>query len=112
MNPIYIESTSAMITAFLPMVLNKVFSLLPQISNQPQLLSHLIHELMSFDAKLRDDWDYEGGTGVEGWKGLTNDVLVKKDWFGKWLQVEKNCEQAAMGSRDITNEFYSRPCQI
>ena len=94
MNPVYIDSTSAMITAFLPMLRTKILSILQQTSNQPQLLSHLIHELMSFDAKLRDDWNYEGGCGVDGWKGLTWEVLVKRDWFGKWLQVEKNCKNS------------------
>ncbi len=89
---IYIDSISAFITSLLPMARRKVFGLLPQVSNQPQLLSHLIHELMSFDVSLRDEWNYDGGNAVEGWKGLTWEVLVKKDWFGQWLDVEKNCK--------------------
>lgn len=92
LNPLYIDSTSALITAVLPMVRRKVFTLLRQISKQPQLLSHLMHELMSFDTSLRDDWGYGGGQGAEGWKGLTWEVLVKQDWFGTWLQVEKDCK--------------------
>ena len=74
------------------MVRHKVFGMLPQVSKQPQLLSHLIRELMSFDVSLRDDWNYDGGNAVEGWKGLTWEVLVKKEWFGRWLDVEKNCK--------------------
>jgi hypothetical protein len=50
-----------------------------------------MHELMSFDTNLRDEWGFDGGNGDEGWKGLTWEVLVKKDWFGKWLQVEQDC---------------------
>ena len=73
------------------MLRHRVFSLLPQISKQPQLLSHLIHELMSFDVSLRDEWNYDGGNALEGWRGLTWEVLVKKDWFGRWLDVERNC---------------------
>ncbi|KAL2039510.1 hypothetical protein N7G274_007782 [Stereocaulon virgatum] len=87
---IYIDSTSALITSLLPMLRRKIFALLPRISNQPQLLSHLIHELMSFDVSVRDEWNYDGGNAIEGWKGLTWEVLVKKDSFSRWLEVEKN----------------------
>lgn len=73
------------------MLRHKIFVLLPRTSNQPRLLSHLVHELMSFDVNMREEWDYDGGNAVEGWKGLTWEVLVKKGWFGKWLEVEKNC---------------------
>lgn len=73
------------------MLRHKIFALLPQISNQSQLLSHLIHELMSFDVSLRDEWSYDGGNSLDGWKGLTWEVLVKKEWFDRWLEVEKNC---------------------
>lgn len=72
------------------MLRRKIFALMPPISQQPQLLSHLIHELMSFDVSLRDEWNYDGGNAFEGWKGVTWEVLVKKDWFGRWLEVEKN----------------------
>ncbi len=94
MTSIFIDSTSALITALLPMLRRKVFSVIPQIAKQPQLLSHFVHELMSFDNTLRDEWDYDGGSGIEGWKGLTWEVLVKKDYFGRWLEVEKSCEYA------------------
>ena len=92
LNPVYIDSTSAFITSLLPMLRHKVFTLLPQIAHQPQLLSHLIHELMSFDTSLKDEWAYDGGYGLDEWKGLAWEVLVKRDWFGKWLQVEKDCK--------------------
>lgn len=85
----YIDSTSALITALLPMLRRKIFALVPRISEQPHLLSHFIHELISFDTSLKDDWSYDGGGGVDGWRGLTWEVLVKKDWFGRWLEVEK-----------------------
>ncbi|KAI4222545.1 MAG: hypothetical protein L6R36_006066 [Xanthoria steineri] len=88
MTSIFIDSTSALITALLPMLRRKVFGVIPQVAKQPQLLSHFIHELMSFDISLRDEWGYDGGSGVDGWKGLTWEVLVKKDWFGRWLEVE------------------------
>ena len=71
------------------MLRRKIFALVPQVSQQSQLLSHLIHELMNFDVSLRDEWNYDGGNTVEGWGGLTWEVLVKEDWFGRWLEVEK-----------------------
>lgn len=74
------------------MLRRKIFALVPKISQQPQLLSHFIHELISFDTNLKDDWSYDGGGGVDGWKGLAWEVLVKEDWFGRWLEVEKDCE--------------------
>lgn len=92
LNPLFIDATSALITALLPMTQKKVFSLLPRIANQPQLLSHLIHEIMNFDNTTRDEWGYDGGAGVEGWKGLAWSVLVEKDVFRRWQQVESDCK--------------------
>lgn len=91
-NPLYTDSTSAFIAALLPMLRRKIFALLPQLSTQPQLLSHFMHELMSFDTTLKDEWGYDGAGGADSWKGLTWEVLVQRDWFPKWLQVEKECK--------------------
>ncbi|KAI4174518.1 MAG: hypothetical protein LQ343_002275 [Gyalolechia ehrenbergii] len=90
MTSIFIDSTSALITALLPMLRHKTYSIMPLIAKQPQLLSHFIHELMSFDINLRDEWGYDGGCGIDGWRGLTWEVLVKGKWFDRWLEVEKN----------------------
>ncbi|EUC32575.1 hypothetical protein COCCADRAFT_98340 [Bipolaris zeicola 26-R-13] len=90
LNPVYIDAMSAFITALLPMLRTKIGSLLPKVAGQPQLLSHLIHEVMNFDTDLRDTWGYDAGHGVEGWKGLSWEFLVQGDWFGLWLQVEKD----------------------
>lgn len=83
------------------MVRRKVFGVISQVAKQPQLLSHFIHELMSFDINLRAEWGYDGGCGIDGWKGLTWEVLVKKDWFGRWLEVEKNCKYTPQFDRSI-----------
>lgn len=91
LNPVYIDATSAFITALLPMLRAKIGSLLPKVAGQPQLLSHLMHEIMSFDTTIREEWRYDGGYGLEGWKGLCWEFLVQADWFGRWLQVEKDC---------------------
>ena len=91
-NLIYIDATSAFITALLPMLRNKIYSMLPRVSNQPPLLSHLMHEIMNFDTLLREEWNYDGGYGAQGWKGLAWEVLAEKNWFDRWLQIEKECQ--------------------
>ncbi|KAF1843640.1 RINT-1 family protein-like protein [Cucurbitaria berberidis CBS 394.84] len=90
LDPVYIDAMSAFITALLPMLRTKIGSLLPKVAGQPQLLSHLMHEVMSFDTTIRDTWGYDGGYGIDGWKGLSWEFLVQGDWFGRWLQVEKD----------------------
>ncbi|KAF2685769.1 RINT-1 family protein-like protein [Lentithecium fluviatile CBS 122367] len=90
LNPVYIDATAALITALLPTLRAKIGSLLPKVAGQPQLLSHLMHEVMSFDTTIREEWRYDGGFGLDGWKGLSWEFLVQGDWFGRWLQVEKD----------------------
>ncbi|ORY12008.1 RINT-1 family protein-like protein [Clohesyomyces aquaticus] len=90
LNTVYIDATSAFITALLPMLRTKIGALLPKVAGQPQLLSHLMHEVMNFDTTIREEWRYDGGYGVEGWNGLSWEFLVQADWFGRWLQVEKD----------------------
>lgn len=85
------DATSCYISALLPMMRQKVTGILPQVSKHPQGLSHLMHELMSFDNEIRDVWGFPPNLGNErGWKGLTWEVLVQENWFAQWLQVEKN----------------------
>lgn len=92
LNYAYIDSSSAFITALLPMVRNKVYSILPQLLRQPPLLSHLIHELTSFDTELRNEWQYDGGSRGQIWRGLAFEVLSQDDIFVQWLKAEKDCE--------------------
>ncbi|KAK2754047.1 hypothetical protein FQN54_007216 [Arachnomyces sp. PD_36] len=90
MDWIYSDAISLWISALLPMVREKITTFLPQISNHPQLLSHFMHELMNFDNDIRGVWNYAQGPYTEyNWKGLSWEVLVQQDWFGRWLQVEK-----------------------
>ncbi|KZM23392.1 uncharacterized protein EKO05_0009770 [Ascochyta rabiei] len=90
LNPVYIDAMSAFITALLPVLRTKIASLLPKVAGQPQLLSHLIHEMMSFDSTVRDTWAYDGGYGLSGWNGLSWEFLVQANWFDQWLRVEKD----------------------
>lgn len=92
LNPVYIDATSAYITSLLPMLRTKVLAIMPQITSQPQLLSHLVHELMSFDNTLRTEWHYTGSTTHPStvWKGMTWEILMHHDYFTRWLTVEKD----------------------
>ncbi|KAE9986810.1 hypothetical protein EG327_004112 [Venturia inaequalis] len=90
LNSAYIDATSAFITAVLPMVRAKIFAILPRSAAQLQLLSHLIHEIMSFDSTIREDWGYDAGNETEGWRGLAYEVLATDTWFSTWLKVEKD----------------------
>ncbi|KAK4941068.1 hypothetical protein LTR10_018989 [Elasticomyces elasticus] len=88
---IYSDAVSAFITALLPIVLEKCLSFLPQISREPQLLSHFMHELMVFDTALRDTWGYVPiPRMLTDWKGVTWKILTVHEYFGPWLAVEKD----------------------
>ncbi|KKY13705.1 putative rint-1 family protein [Phaeomoniella chlamydospora] len=90
-NLAYTDATTAFITSLLPMVRQKCLSLLPQIADDTQLLSHFVHELMEFDATLRDAWSYTPTTTPsETWRGLTWEVLVTHGYFNIWLEAEKS----------------------
>ena len=102
---VYVDSTSAFITALLPMLRSKIFATVPKISHDPQYLSHFIHELISFDTSLKEDWNYDGGNSIDGWKGLTWEVLVKQDWFSRWLIVERDCELFYIQTRSPLNTY-------
>lgn len=88
---IYTDATSAFITALLPIVEAKCLSFLPEVSQEPQLLSHFVHELMAFDTALRETWGYIPiPRMIAEWKGLTWRVLNTHGYFEIWLRVEKD----------------------
>ncbi|KAJ5727499.1 hypothetical protein N7493_005319 [Penicillium malachiteum] len=87
----YYNALHAFINAILPMLRQKIDSFLPQIAEYPQLLSHFIHQLMSFDNDLRETWNYLPDPYSDGnWKGMTWEVLSKQGWYDRWLRVEKD----------------------
>ncbi|KAH8692676.1 RINT-1 family protein [Talaromyces proteolyticus] len=84
------SATNAFITALLPMIRQKISGFVPQVATNPQLLSHFMHELMTFDTDLRETWNYlPNSYSTETWKGLASEVLTQQNWFDRWLQVEK-----------------------
>lgn len=87
---VYTDAVSSLLTALLPIVTAKSLSLLPQIASHPQLLSHFINELMSFDNTLREVWNYvPTANDLTYWKGLTWTILDRHGYFDQWLRVEK-----------------------
>ncbi|CAD0106989.1 unnamed protein product [Aureobasidium uvarum] len=88
--PAYIDATSALITALIPMLQKKLQSILPQASEQPQLFSNLMHEVMTFDATIQEEWNYTPLSPATVWRGLAHYILEKQSYFTKWLTVEKD----------------------
>ena len=88
-NPAYIDATTAYIHALLPMVRQRLLAIAGPVSTQPQLLSHLIAELLNFDSTLRNEWRYSPSPS-DTWKGLTWELLTSHGYFDRWLEVEKN----------------------
>jgi hypothetical protein len=88
--PAYIDATSALITALIPMLEKKLLTILPQVSEQPQLFSNLMHEVMAFDATIQEDWNYTPLSPATVWRGLAYYILEKKSYFTRWLTVEKD----------------------
>ncbi|KAF9891117.1 hypothetical protein FE257_005053 [Aspergillus nanangensis] len=87
----FYNASHAFITALLPVLRQKITTFLPQISNHPQLLSHFMHELMSFDDEIRESWNYLPDPYTDdNWKGMTWEALTQGGWFDPWLQVEKD----------------------
>lgn len=85
------DAVNEFITALLPILRRKIHNLLPQILDQAQLLSHFIHEMIKFDAALRDEFSYVP-YGEKGWKGVTHEVLTVEKGFTGWIKVEKECK--------------------
>jgi RAD50-interacting protein 1 len=86
-NSLYTDPVSAFISAFLPILKEKVNSIITAVAKEPQFLSNFMLLLMKFDENVRKQFKYDGGDSKHGWKGLTWEVL--DTWFDRWLTVEK-----------------------
>lgn len=89
--PVLADVAIAFINALLPMLKEKVASLLKQIQGQPNHLSHLIHELLAFDTRLRTEWHFESiKRGAEDeWEGIGGHLLGMDTNFQQWLEAEQ-----------------------
>ena len=87
--PAYIDALSAFITALLPMLRRKLASVASQVENQPQLLSHLVHEVISFDTTMQESYGYAPVSPALTWRGLSYFLLDTCNYFQTWLNVER-----------------------
>lgn len=84
---IYIDPASALVTALLPVMREKIESVLKESLQNPQFLSSLMIQIMNMDDDLRLRFNYDGGNQEQGWSGLASEVLDKH--FDVWLKAEK-----------------------
>ena len=84
---LYIDPACALITALLPVMREKIATVVQHGLQNPQFLSSLMVQLMNLDDDLRSRFNYDGGDPDRGWAGLTSEVLAEH--FDVWLQVEK-----------------------
>lgn len=85
---VYVDPACALITSLLPVIRQKVDSVVRYGLKNPQYLSSLMGQLMTFDDTIRTRFDYDGGDPHCGWPGLASEVLDHH--FRDWLQAEKD----------------------
>ncbi|KAG1442153.1 hypothetical protein G6F56_011188 [Rhizopus delemar] len=68
-------------------VSRKLQKTMPQIIDQPSLLSHTIHQVLEFDKSLADEFSYEKSAS------LSSFILGHTTWFDAWFQAEKTFSQ-------------------
>lgn len=102
--PGYIDATSAFITALLPMLRRKLTNFASQIDGQSQLLSHLVHEIISFDTTLRETYAYAPVSPSVSWRGLSFYLLDTSGYFQKWLDVERDFAMSRYRSIVLSDE--------
>lgn len=76
------------ITALLPVVSRKIMKLVPQVLESPDLLAHTIYETQNFDGILKEKFFYTP-FGCDRWNGLSGHILSRKEWFSRWLDIER-----------------------
>jgi hypothetical protein len=96
LNSAYFEADSAFITALLPMLRHRLEAILPRVMEQGALLSRFMHQVQAFDTRLRDEWEYNGGSRTDAWPGLAGEILATDSVFSHWLKVEKKCMRRPM----------------
>lgn len=77
----------------LPVVTRKLKRSVPSLLPHPPVLAHTIYQAISFDGALREEgFDLSGTSqGTNEWRGVSDTVLGRSDWFNAWLQGEKQC---------------------
>ncbi|KAI0006733.1 RINT-1 family protein [Xylariaceae sp. FL0662B] len=85
---VYVDPACALITALLPVMREKINTVVQHGLKNSQFLSSLMVQLMNLDDELRSRFNYDGGDPERGWSGLTSEVLEKH--FDDWFKAEKD----------------------
>lgn len=86
-NTVYLDPVSALITAMLPVMSEKVHAVANEAIKNPPFLSSLISQLMTFDENIRQRFSYDDSDDDKGWNGLTGEILDHH--FDAWFRVER-----------------------
>ncbi|KAI9511767.1 TIP-1 family-domain-containing protein [Russula earlei] len=81
--------------SLLPILSRHIRRTIPSLLPNTPLLAHTIYQALAFDASLR-----EAGFSLYGtfsgrltdeaeWKGISDVVLGRKEWFDRWIEAEK-----------------------
>ncbi|KAI8964247.1 TIP-1 family-domain-containing protein [Daldinia sp. FL1419] len=105
---VYMDPACALITVLLPVMREKIDTLVQHGLKNPQFLSSLMVQLMDLDDEIRSKFNYDGGNPDQGWAGLTSEVLEQH--FDDWFKAEKEFAleryQVIMNSPDARNIDY------
>lgn len=85
---VFVDPVSAFITAMLPVMREKVDSVVQEGLRNPKFLTNFMPQLMNFDDNLRSRYNYDGGYSDDEWPGLTGEVLDTH--FDAWFQIERS----------------------
>lgn len=78
------------IAALHPILERKINHILPELLGNSSLLSHFVHEALSFDRKVREEYLFVP-YGRDSWEGITAYALRSASTFNAWQKAEKDC---------------------
>jgi RAD50-interacting protein 1 len=81
------------IAALHPILERKIDHILPELLGNGYLLSHFVHEALSFDRKLREEYLFVPH-GRDHWEGIAQYALRSSSAFKAWQKTEKDCNYA------------------
>ncbi|TBU64736.1 RINT-1 family protein [Dichomitus squalens] len=86
----------------LPVLESKLHRTIPALLTHAPILAHTIYQALAFDTALRDEgFDLPGTTAApvssltadgekrDGWAGISETILGKKEWFEAWVEGER-----------------------
>lgn len=91
-------------SCLLPILSRHIRRTIPSLLPHPPLLAHTIYQALAFDTSLREDGFSLSGTlsGCDTdaeWKGVSEVILGRKEWFDIWVEGEKACEHRCLMMR-------------